>query len=111
MERRRAAHILAIATVVAACACATGTAWAKAGPTKAAPARSYVVRPGDGGWFQLARTHGTSMQHLLAANHATATTPVKTGQRIHLPTDARDDHGRAATTHPTQARHVATHAQ
>ena len=113
MERPRLAHIVVVAMVVTAGMCLTENASAKAAAAKAAAARSYVVRPGDGGWFQLARAHGTSMQQLLAANHATAATPLKTGQRIHLPTDARDEHGRAAiahpTLHPTQARHVAGH--
>jgi len=104
MERARVAHIIAIAAVISAIGLATQTAWAKDAPAKAAPARSYVVRTGDGGWFQLARAHGTTMQHLLAANHATASTPVKTGQHIRLPADARADHARAATTHPTQAK-------
>jgi hypothetical protein len=49
------------------------------------------------------------MQHLLAANHATTTTPVKAGQRIHLPADARDDHAHPATTHATPTKHAATH--
>jgi LysM repeat protein len=90
MNRPGVAHIVAIAAVVTACAFVTESAWAKAAPTKAAPGRSYVVRAGDGGWFQLARAHGTSMQHLLAANHATTTTSLKTGQRIHLPADAHE---------------------
>ena len=106
MERSRVAHIVAIAAVVTACGFVTETAWAKTAPTKAAPARSYVVRTGDGGWFQLARAHGTTMQHMLAANHATASTPVKTGQHIHLPADARDDHAHAApAAHAVQPKH------
>jgi hypothetical protein len=109
MERPRVAHIVAIAAAVAVSALATGTAWAKDAPTRAAPARSCVVRAGDGGWFQLARAHGTTMQHLLAANHATAATPVKTGQRIHLPADARDDHAHAPTTHLAPAKYLAAH--
>ena len=104
MEPRRT-HIVAITAVLAACVFVTGTASAKDAPTKSAPVRSYVVRTGDGGWFQLARAHGTTMQHLLAANHATATTPVKTGQRIHLPADAHDDHAHPVATHPTVAKH------
>jgi|SRR5271170_125330 len=99
MDRPRIAHIVALATVVTAFAFASETASAKTAPTKAAPARSYVVRGGDGGWFQLAKTHGTTMQHLLAANHATAATPLRTGQHIHLPVDARDEHAHPATAH------------
>ena len=98
MQRSRIAHIVAISSIVGALACVTGSAWAKTAPTKAAPARSYVVRSGDGGWFQLAKSHRTTMQHLLAANHATAASPVKTGQRIQLPADARAYHGRAPAT-------------
>ncbi|HEY5242807.1 MAG TPA: LysM peptidoglycan-binding domain-containing protein [Polyangiaceae bacterium] len=106
MERPRVAHIVAIAAVVAASAFVAETASAKAAPTaKSAPARSCVVRAGDGGWFQLAKAHGTSMQHLLAVNHATAATPLKTGQHIRLPADARDDHARGAALHPTTAKH------
>lgn len=105
MQRSRIAHIVAISSIVGALACVTGTAWAKTAPTKAAPARSYVVRSGDGGWSQLAKAHHTTMRHLLAANHATAATPLKAGQRIQLPADARAEHGRApATAHLTPAK-------
>jgi len=107
MKRPRLAHIVAIAAVVTSCAFVTQNAWAKEAPTKAAPTRSCVVHAGDG-WSQLAKAHGTTMQHLLAANHAT-TTPVKAGQRIHLPADARDDHAHPATTHATPTKHAATH--
>jgi LysM repeat protein len=106
MERPRLAHIVAIAAVVVASAFVAETASAKAAPTaKTAPARSCVVRAGDGGWSQLAKAHGTSMQHLLAANHATAATPLKAGQHIRLPADARDDHARGTALHPTTAKH------
>ena len=63
---------------------------AKATVAKTAPSKSYVVKPGDGGWFQLAQSHHTTMQHMFAANHATAGTPVKAGERITLPADAKD---------------------
>jgi LysM repeat protein len=111
MERRRLAHLAAIAAVIAATACLTeATAWSKTAPAKTAPARSYVVRSGDGGWFQIAKSHGTTMQHLLAANHASAGTPVKTGQRIQLPADARDDRTKVAKAHAAPAAgHAATH--
>jgi len=104
MERLGLTHIVAVA-VLTGCVFVTGAASAKDAPASAAPTHAYVVRAGDGGWFQLARAHGTTMQHLLAANHATATTPVKTGQRIHLPADAHDDHAHPVATHPTVAKH------
>jgi hypothetical protein len=66
------------------------TASSAATAAKKAPARSYVVKNGDGGWFQLAHAHHTTMAHLLAANHASAGTPVKAGQAIKLPGDAKD---------------------
>ncbi|HEY3815993.1 MAG TPA: LysM peptidoglycan-binding domain-containing protein [Polyangiaceae bacterium] len=100
MQRPGVTHIVTIAAVVTACAFVSGVASAKTAPatnTKAAPARSYVVRAGDGGWFQLAKARGTTMPKLLAANHATAATPLKTGQHIRLPADARQDHPRTAT--------------
>jgi LysM repeat protein len=110
MKRPGIAHIVVLAAVVTACTFVTESASAKAAPTtKAAPSRSYVVRSGDSGWFQVAKTHGTTMQHLLAANHATAATPLKTGQHIQLPSDAKNDHPRTAATHPTQAKHLAAH--
>ncbi len=104
MERSRVAHIIAVTAVsmlVAGTAFAAQTPSAKTAPAKAAPARSYTVKSGDGGWSQLAKAHGTSMPRLLAANHATAGTPVKAGQRIQLPAGSRDAHSHAAATHPT----------
>lgn len=109
MERRPIAHIAVL--VAALCTCGLlleGTAWSKTAPAKAPLARSCVVKSGDGGWFQVAHAHGTTMQHLLAANHASAGTPVKAGQRIQLPADAKDAKP-SKTVHPTQARRPSGH--
>jgi LysM repeat protein len=98
MGRSRVAHIAVVIAAVALCGALTegtasaagapATAPAKA-PAKASPAKSYVVKAGDGGWFQLAQSHHTTLPKLLAANHANASTPVNAGQRIQLPADAR----------------------
>jgi LysM repeat protein len=95
MERRSIAHIATAVAVIAACAgIAEGTAWSRnasaPGPAKTAPARSCVVHAGEG-WWQIAQEHGTTLPHLLAANHATAATPVNAGQKIKLPADAHAD--------------------
>jgi LysM repeat protein len=105
MERRSIAHIATVVAVIAACAgLAEGTASARtaspaAAPAKAPPAHTYVVKAGDG-WFQIAQAHHTTLPHLLAANKATAATPVNAGQKIKLPADARVD--TKATAHPAQ---------
>jgi LysM repeat protein len=110
MERRSIAHIAAAVAVVAACAgLAEGTAWSRSaapGAAKAAPtAHTYVARAGDG-WYQIAHAHGTTLPHLLAANHATAATPVNVGQKIKLPADAKAD---SKAAHPAQTQtHAAT---
>jgi LysM repeat protein len=80
----RFAAVLAVAAVSALDASA-GAAPARAAAAKPAPAHAYVVRAGDGGWFQIAHAHGVTMQQLLAANHATATTRVMAGQKINVP--------------------------
>jgi LysM repeat protein len=103
MERRSIAHIAAAVAVIAACAGLTeGTAWSRTAPApataKAPPARTYVAHPGDS-WWQIAHAHGTTVPHLLAANHATTASPVNVGQRIKLPADARVD---PKAAHPVQ---------
>ena len=116
MERRSIAHIAAGAVVIAACACLSeGTAWSRAArppPAPAAPvarqvpAHTYTVHAGEG-WWQIAHAHGTTLPHLLAANHATTVTPVNAGQKIKLPADARVDpkvaHAAAAPAAPRHA--------
>ena len=67
-------------------------AWARAVSASHAPARSYVVKHGDGGWSQVATAHHTTMPKLLAANHANAATPLRVGQHINLPADAKAAH-------------------
>jgi LysM repeat protein len=108
MVRRSIPHIASLVAVVAAFSLVEGSALAKTAtqqaPTPAAhpatakvpPARSYVVKPGDG-WWQIAHDHGTTVPHLLAANHATASTPVNAGAHVKLPADAR------VTTKPAKA--------
>jgi hypothetical protein len=65
-----------------------------AGPASAAPRRAtahtYVVRAGDGGWWRVAQIHGVTLSELLAANHATSTTPIRVGQTVMLPAQAHD---------------------
>lgn len=106
MERRSLAHIATVVAVIAACiGVAEGTASAgtpsKAAPSAktSAPAHTYVVKSGDG-WAQIATSHHTTLQHVLAANKATAATPLNPGQKIKLPADARTD--TKATAHPAQ---------
>lgn len=64
-----------------------------ASPASAAPrkatAHTYVVRAGDGGWWRVAQAHGVTLSRLLAANHATAATPLRVGQTVTLPPQAR----------------------
>jgi LysM repeat protein len=116
MERRSIAHIATVAAVIAACVgLAEGSASARtaslaAAPAKAPPARAYVVKTGDGGWFQIAQAHHTTLQHLLAANKATAATPVDAGQKIKLPADARVDTKASARPAQTTAKRGRTAA-
>jgi hypothetical protein len=100
-----AARAIALGVAVAA-VCTTltiGAAWAKGAVAKAAPPHTMVVRSGDGGWWQIAHTHGTTLPRLLAANHATAATPVKVGDRIRLPADTK-----GAKSARTPAAHTAS---
>ncbi len=96
MNRSHLAHIVAVVVLAGAGAgLVEETAWSKT-PTKtamapkAAPARSYVVKSGDS-WSQIAQSHGTTLQHVLAANHATASTPINPGMHVKLPADAKPD--------------------
>ena len=110
MERRRLAHIALLIVGLAACGVFTeDTASAKTLPTSRAPSRSYVVKQGDGGWFKVAQAHGTTMPKLLAANHASAGTPLKVGQHIALPIDAKHARTAPKTARVTPARKPATH--
>jgi LysM repeat protein len=91
MRHPTAAGAAIAAGIVVAALCTTvtmGTAWAKTGATRAAPARSVVVKSGDG-WWQIAHAHGTTVPKLLAANHATNATPLKVGEHLRLPADAK----------------------
>jgi LysM repeat protein len=74
--------------------------WAKAATTSHTPSRSYVVKHGDSGWFQVAKAHGTTMPKLLAANHANAGTPLHAGQRINLPADGKTTHAAKTAQSP-----------
>jgi LysM repeat protein len=46
------------------------------------------VKAGDS-WFQIAQAQGTTMQHLLTANHAKPNDVLNPGQHIKLPADAK----------------------
>ena len=85
---------LAYIAVVVTMAIWSGSAWSAATPRKP-PTHAYVVRPGDGGWWRIAHTHGVPMAQLLAVNHATVATPVKAGQTVQLPATAHDATKRA----------------
>jgi len=65
------------------------TATVAAAAAKPAHTHPYVVRAGDGGWFQIAHSQGVPMQQLLAANHATPGTRVLAGQKINVPGAAK----------------------
>jgi LysM repeat protein len=108
--RRLVTHTLATLAIAAGLAVA-GPAWsdpprasatAAPAPTPKSTARTYMVRSGDGGWSQIAKSHGVTMKQLLAANHATTATPVRAGQTIHLPASAAKDH--KATAKPAHAK-------
>ncbi len=71
-SHRRLIQVALSVAVMFACA----SAWA-------AP-HTYVVRANEG-WFQIAKSHGTSMKELLAANHATTATKLRVGEKIQLP--------------------------
>jgi len=115
MARRSIPLIASLVAVVAVFSLVEGNADAKtattqsptpaahaATATRAAPARSYLVKPGDG-WWQIAHDHGTTVPHLLAANHATAATPLNPGAHVKLPADARVTAKAAKTTTAKQA--------
>jgi LysM repeat protein len=108
------AHIAAAVALAGACiGLAEEPAWSKT-PTKTAmapktaPARTYVVRTGDN-WWQIAHSHGTTLPHLLAANHATMATPVNVGAKIKLPADAKAD-PKTTAAHAPQAKRTPTPA-
>lgn len=104
MERRRRIRALLVALGIAACGLFVENAASAKTAASQAPAKSYVVKQGDGGWFQVARAHRTTMQKLMAANHANAGTPIKAGQRIKLPADAKaPKSAKAARTASTTA--------
>jgi hypothetical protein len=99
------AHVAAIAfaaSIASLCALPQAT-WAKSVATRPAQARTMVVRSGDGGWWQIARAHGTTVPHLLAANHATLATHVKVGDHLRLPAEPRSD---AKANRPAAAHRV-----
>jgi LysM repeat protein len=106
MERRRIlAHTqLAAIVLVVAVGAALGGGVASASQvasSKAPSARTYVVRAGDGGWLQIAKAHGVTMPHLLAANHATPATRVVAGEKIALP-PAPKSKAKSAVRPPTK---------
>jgi LysM repeat protein len=88
---------LAYVALVVTMAVWADSAWSAPAPRKAVT-HAYVVRTGDGGWWRIAHTHGIAMAQLLAANHATTTTPVRTGQTIQLPASAHETNKRAKPT-------------
>jgi LysM repeat protein len=112
MNRSHLAHIVAAVVLAGASAGLTeGTAWSKT-PTKTAMApkasvHTYVVRAGDS-WWQIAHAHGTTLQHLLAANHATTSTPVNAGAHVTLPADAKPDTKASRSTTQTKPAQQAT---
>lgn len=87
---------LAYIAVVVTMAIWAGTAWSA--PRKPTT-HAYIVRTGDGGWWKVARAHGVTLQQLLAANHATAATPLKVGQTVQMPATAHEA-GKAAKPAP-----------
>jgi hypothetical protein len=104
-------RFILIATVVLGVGAFAGSAWSG---VKAATAQhkvgqhEYVVRAGDGGWWQIARAHSVTMQQMLAANHATLATPVRAGQTIHLPQGSHEPAAHAkAQPQPQQQPHKA----
>jgi LysM repeat protein len=92
MKLRHLAYIALVVTM----AVWADSAWSAPPPRKAAT-HAYVVRAGDGGWWRIAHAHGVPMAQLLAANHATTATPVRTGQTIQLPASAHETTKRAKT--------------
>jgi LysM domain len=62
---------------------------ARAPSARPTPTHAYVVKAGDGGWFQIAHAQGVTMQQLLQANHATTTTRVNAGQKLNVPGKAK----------------------
>ena len=109
MNSRR--RFVLIATVILAVGAFAGSAWSG---VKAATAQhkvgqhEYVVRNGDG-WWQIAHTHGVTMQQILTANHATATTPVRSGQTIHLPPGTHEPVHAKAQPQPHKIQPKAKH--
>ncbi len=61
---------------------------AAAAPVATAPT-TYIVQPGDG-WWKIATDHGVTLQALLDANHATASTTIVPGETIALPDGATE---------------------
>lgn len=69
------------------------TAESKPAPRPPPTQKTYVVQYGDG-WWDIARSQGTSMGDLLAVNGATTATQLHPGQVLQLPAGgARPDTG------------------
>ncbi len=100
-----------LATIALASSLVLGSGLAWSAPHKAqAPARSYVVRAGDGGWFKVAHAHGVSLSQLLAANKATTATPLRVGETLKLPPQAKEAASTAKAAKATHAGKPATPA-
>jgi len=100
-----------LATIAIASSLVLGSGLAWSAPHKAqAPARTCVVKAGDGGWFKLAHAHGVSLSQLLAANKATTATPLRVGETVKLPPQAKDPASTAKAPTANRAGKPATPA-
>jgi hypothetical protein len=97
-EAMNVRHLASLACAIAL-SLATGTASSASAVSHKAVGRPYVVRPGDGGWWKVAQAHGVTLPQLLAANHATAATPLRVGQTVMLPPQAHDPAKAAKAAH------------
>jgi LysM repeat protein len=82
-------HLATIA-VASSLVLGSGLAWSAPHKAQTPAARTYVVKAGDGGWFKVAQAHHVSLPQLLAANKATTATPLRVGQTLKLPPQAKD---------------------
>lgn len=90
-------HLATIA-IASSLVLGSGLAWSAPHKAQAPAARTYVVKAGDGGWFKVAQEHHVSLSQLLAANKATTATPLRVGQTLKLPAQAKDAPGAAKAT-------------
>jgi hypothetical protein len=94
-------HLATIA-IASSLVLGSGLAWSAPHKAQTAAARTYVVKAGDGGWFKVAHAHGISLSQLLAANKATTASPLRVGQTVKLPPQAKDAQGAAKVNSATK---------